>query len=91
MFILYIIMTIGLFLGWIRLIPCIQKKRWLSGLFIFLAFILITWSSIEISRLANTASDGESTILLSFYCGYLFMFSVIFYNLAKFITAKYKK
>lgn len=84
MFKLYLISTIGCFLGWIRFTPYISKYRWLSGLFYFIAIIALGWGSFQIANLMNTTTNSQAIILFVFYFGYLFVLTILLYYLVKY-------
>ncbi|MCG7656142.1 hypothetical protein [Wielerella bovis] len=89
---LYLITTIGYFLGWIRLVPCIKKHKWLSCLFYIIAITTLTWGNIQITDLlSNTETNKEAFKLFISYFGYVFVLSLIFYHLVEYLKNTYDR
>lgn len=81
MLIIYLVVTCGLFLGWIRYIPKIEQKPWLANLFLLLAFCALLWGCVKITQEVNKIeSDYSAFMYLGFYFIYIFAISVALYK-----------
>ncbi|ANB90709.1 hypothetical protein MOVS_00335 [Moraxella ovis] len=76
---IYIIATIGLFLGWARNIPKIQQNFWLDNILLALAITILTWCCINITKMLNNmTSDNLAFTHIIIYIFYMIAMNIVF-------------
>ena len=90
MVLLYIMATVGCFLGWFRMIENIGRKKWLSNILFLISTSILTLCSIEITHITNMLSFNDSIKQLLYYFSYLFILTLFLYFLVKYINKSHK-
>ena len=90
MVLLYIMATVGCFLGCLRMIENIGRKKWLSNILLLISTSILTLCSIKITHITNMLSFNDSIKQLLYYFSYLFILILFFYFLAKYLNKSYK-
>lgn len=90
MLLVYVIATLGLFIGWMKNISIVATRPWLERFFLLISMMVLTWCSLRVVNQTNRLSDNLAYIYLAYYFGYLLLLSVVFCNLANFLSKKFK-
>lgn len=86
---IYLVLTLGLFAGWIRMIPAFEHRKYLRGILFSAACATLTWSGMQVAA-AATAQPEKGWILLAGMGGYMLFLSVIFYNMTTYFKNREK-